>query len=593
MSVKIKYRSLAFPAVMAVIFCSLPLIHAAVRPTEADKAKARHYLNSALAESSKENAIIYSSLFRRAADLDSTDEYIRFIKGQDAGIPAVSVRMMRPYAEKHPTDRYVAMPFIGALVGNEEMDEAVERMQMLVKARPEDMDVRNMEMQLWTLLDSVERAEAVIDFMKEIGLDDAEENMLRLSLIAHDEEKLDTALLLTQMHDYSVAHPEDTLAFSHYIFSVFSIDNRKGRDILAAQIEAEPEKPFNYYIQLALDNHEEDIEAVTESAMKFMAIPTADPSALAGFFFEEKNEAYSSLFDTIAARYPENNAVQEKYLMYNFGLGQYDKVDSIVSSGRVEMTNPSVVAAAMNSRMMSDNPAKALEIYNSAKASGVSTDYCESMLPTVYLLLKDEKNFMAWRDSVCEVRLKGISPVDTLMPLPYKDIIANLEELKQVYEIEGELYHRLGDIDKCLLAYRNALTLMPDDAEVLNNYAYFVALTSDDPDDLEQARSMAAKAVDIAADTNAFDTLAYILFKQGETDKAIGLQEELLSVLDPDAPSIADVHDHLGDFYFAKGDINKAVELWKKALSFNIDNPIISEKIISRKYIPEPFGDVK
>lgn len=576
---------------MAVLFCSFPMIRAAVRTRNADEAKSRHYLNSALAESSKDNSIIYTALFRRAVELDSTDEYIRFLLGQDAASPVLAEPLMRPYAEKHPEDRYVAMPFIGALVGAGETDEALRWMSRLVDARPEDLDVRKMELELWALLDSVERAEAVIDFMKEVGIDDDRELTLRLALLGRKEESIDSAKVIQLMRDYSIAHPEDSMAFSQYVFGVYSFsDPQEARDILAKRIQEQPDRAFNYNLLLSIGNYEQDTLAVREIVMKILDLPDVDPTDVTGFLLDGKNPAYNAIFDSVATRFPDNKAVQEQYFVYNCNMDRFGKADSLIMADRVEFTNPYVVACAVNTELAQDKPSEAMEIYRRAKEAGVSTEYSDPMLPAIYVLLNDEKNFTAYRDSVAGAILEGISPVDTLKPLPYSDILPNTEILVSLYNMESDLYHKLGDADKCLLASRNALTVDPDNAEVLNNYAYFIALSSDDPEDLSQAFSMVSKAVDTAADLNAFDTMAFILFKQGRVKEAIDLQEKTIGFMNPDSKMTGEFLSHLGDFYAVAGDVDKAVEMWEKALSLDSEDRLLNQKISTRTYIPEPFG---
>jgi pentatricopeptide repeat protein len=43
--------------------------------------------------------------------------------------------------------------------------------------------------------------------------------------------------------------------------------------------------------------------------------------------------------------------------------------------------------------------------------------------------------------------------------------------------------------------------------------------------------------------------------------------------------------EHAGDIYAMNGDIEKAVELWKKAQDAGSDNPILPQKINEKRYI--------
>ena len=82
----------------------------------------------------------------------------------------------------------------------------------------------------------------------------------------------------------------------------------------------------------------------------------------------------------------------------------------------------------------------------------------------------------------------------------------------------GDLYHSTGDIEKAFQAYDRVLRFNPDDALVLNNYAYYLALRKER---LDEAKEMALHAVELDPNNATYlDTYAWVLYQQGAYEAA-------------------------------------------------------------------------
>lgn len=88
----------------------------------------------------------------------------------------------------------------------------------------------------------------------------------------------------------------------------------------------------------------------------------------------------------------------------------------------------------------------------------------------------------------------------------------NITITTNMYTLLGDLYHKAGQADKCFEAYDSCLIYRPDDALVLNNYAYYLCL---EKKDLKRAEMMSRRSLELDADNPTYlDTLAWILFMQ-------------------------------------------------------------------------------
>jgi Tfp pilus assembly protein PilF len=84
------------------------------------------------------------------------------------------------------------------------------------------------------------------------------------------------------------------------------------------------------------------------------------------------------------------------------------------------------------------------------------------------------------------------------------------------------LYFGRDSFGEAVSAYRSALEMEPDNAIVLNNYAWLLA-TSQDPAfrDAAQALTLARQAAAIEQSAHIMDTLAESLYQNGLVDEAI------------------------------------------------------------------------
>ena len=124
----------------------------------------------------------------------------------------------------------------------------------------------------------------------------------------------------------------------------------------------------------------------------------------------------------------------------------------------------------------------------------------------------------------------------------------------------GDLYHSVGEPDKAFEAYDRVLNNDPDNALVLNNYAYYLSLKKER---LEQAKEMALHAVELEPDNAIYlDTYAWVLYQKGEYQAAEAQMSKAIRLLkQPDKT----YYQHYGDILSKVNQQDKAKEYWDKA----------------------------
>lgn len=168
--------------------------------------------------------------------------------------------------------------------------------------------------------------------------------------------------------------------------------------------------------------------------------------------------------------------------------------------------------------------------------------------------------------------------------LAHIDQNSSVTLITNMYSILGDLYHETGEDDKAFAAYDSCLIYRPDDALVLNNYAYYLSLQKRD---LKKAEEMSARSLEKEEFNPTYiDTYAWILFQQKRYEEAKKYIDSALTLLgDSITEDDANIVEHAGDIYFKAGKTEEAVELWEKArkLSGKKTSEALEQKIKKRK----------
>lgn len=152
--------------------------------------------------------------------------------------------------------------------------------------------------------------------------------------------------------------------------------------------------------------------------------------------------------------------------------------------------------------------------------------------------------------------------------------------LSQSFSGIGDCYHELKNNNLSDEAYDKSLSYNPDNAYTLNNYAYYLSVRGAD---LEKAEQMSKHANELQPGTASFeDTYAWILFKQKKYAEAKVWMEKAL-VNDKDRNAVQT--EHYGDIMFYLGNVEAAVQNWKKAKAYGGQSSVLERKINEKKYI--------
>lgn len=172
--------------------------------------------------------------------------------------------------------------------------------------------------------------------------------------------------------------------------------------------------------------------------------------------------------------------------------------------------------------------------------------------------------------SVCKRALQHTTPDSK------KEIVSDF------YSIMGDMYHTKDKMAEAYAAYDSALVYNPSNIGALNNYAYYLSV---ERRDLDKAEEMSYKTVKAEPNNATYlDTYAWILFEKGNYAEA---RIYIDNAIKSDGEKSDVIVEHCGDIYYMTGDVDGALEYWKKALDMGSKSKTLKQKIEKKKYIAE------
>ena len=127
---------------------------------------------------------------------------------------------------------------------------------------------------------------------------------------------------------------------------------------------------------------------------------------------------------------------------------------------------------------------------------------------------------------------------------------------------------------QCYKAYDHSLRYDPDNAMVLNNYAYFLSLEGRE---LEKALTMSSRAIALTDNNPTYlDTHAWVLFKLGRTDEARKILQKAVAL---DGQKSPELMVHYGDILHLLGEQFMAEIYWRRALEKGYDARQIEQRL--------------
>ena len=146
--------------------------------------------------------------------------------------------------------------------------------------------------------------------------------------------------------------------------------------------------------------------------------------------------------------------------------------------------------------------------------------------------------------------------------------------LAQFWSSIGEAHNDAKHYPQSDEAFEQALKLQPDDANALNNWAYYLSVRNDQ---LEKAERMSKRSNELQPGQASYeDTYAWILFQMGRYADARGWIEKAIA---NGGATDGVVVEHYGDILFKLGEPTAALDQWKRAQTLSGTSDELGRKV--------------
>jgi len=143
----------------------------------------------------------------------------------------------------------------------------------------------------------------------------------------------------------------------------------------------------------------------------------------------------------------------------------------------------------------------------------------------------------------------------------------------QFWSSLGDAYNEAKNYAKSDQAYDKALAIEPENATVLNNYAYYLSLRNEQ---LDKAERMSKLSNELMPEQMSYqDTYAWVLFQMGRYADARTWIEKAMAAGAKDGVIL----EHYGDILFELGDKESAMNNWRLAKEAGDASELIDRKI--------------
>src|SRR5437762_10422543 len=157
---------------------------------------------------------------------------------------------------------------------------------------------------------------------------------------------------------------------------------------------------------------------------------------------------------------------------------------------------------------------------------------------------------------------------------------AQAEFLKPRFYLEyGAAAQEAGLYDKAADLFRKAIAMDP--ANAAEPYNYLGYMWAEQNIHLDEAEDAVKRALQLDPDNGAYlDTMAWVQYRQGKYDQALGHLKRALENLPREDPVL---FEHLGDVYLKLNRLPQALEAWQKAKTLDPSNKDLAAKIDAQK----------
>lgn len=583
---------------------------------EKRRAAARHYYLTAAQYSATGRNAEAGELYKKAYSLDTTYAEAALQYGvRRWGMPAdtlatpaergVSKRIAKKFISRYPGDFFPGVFLANVLERGNELEEAVDVLEGVIKADPGNTDVLQHLSALYLDTHRFDDAIDAIDSYQRIEGDDIEILIRKAGMLL---AMGDTVAAIRETDKMVAKYPADAqyMIFKGQLYNYINQQDSALATLKKAEKMTKPGYGGGVKLQLA-DFYREKGDSISYDNMMYEALLAEDLD------FEVKNDVMAyylqsliqengdrtrgdKLFEVLRQQYPHEADLLALSARYNAAKQDFPRaLEDISYALDMDHTNASYWEQAMLYAIMQDDYAKADNIFRRAENA------LEKMPIHLYLLAGNNAVMQDKPADAIELYQRAMDEnfpgQDLKQKINLQELgkylnLQNINDLINLYQQAGDAFYKMNEREKAFVNYDNSLELDPDNALTLNNYAFFL-IEGNAPigeEDLNKADEMSMRAVSIMPDNPTYiDTRAWLLYRKGEYQDAREMEERAISLLAEDASGEekSEYLSHMGDILFMLNDLQGALENWTKALEASPEDELLKKKVTHRTFFYE------
>ena len=478
-----------------------------------------------------------------ASMFELSEQYVKVGRVEDA------FRMIQRAVETDPDNKWYQLR-LGRFYRNfEQYDDFIRLYESLTTKYPDNVDMLSELIDVYLITENYNKALAKLDLLeRQVG----HNTMIREQRVEIYKRQGKNREVVAELQRLIEENPENT-RYYHMLANVY-MENGKEKEAVKLYERIKEIDPNDPYINISLLEYYEkkgDLDRAFEELIAAIHNTNLDFNTKANIYdywfskatdSEKVNQQAFRAGQAFMESYPDNKMGYLILASYYMNLKDY--------------------------RPCRDMASKALEIEPSNFAGWQHLVLCDvSLQETDSLMVHSTKALQFYPTQPIFYWFAGVSYAldkQDAEAISYfergRRFVADQKLLVDFDSYLGDLYHSVGDSQKSFEAYERVLRNDPDNALVLNNYAYYLSLRGEQ---LDKAKTMASRAVELDPDNPVYlDTYAWVLYTIGEYEAAeVQMEKAIKQLKTPDKT----YYQHYADILAKVNKPEKAQEYRNKA----------------------------
>ena len=495
-----------------------------------------------------------------ASMFELSEQYVKVGRVEDA------FNCIRKAAELDPENKWYQMRLARFYRNFEQYDDFIRVYEALTAKYPGDVDMLGELIEVYLVSEHYDQAVEKLNLLeKEIGSNP----MISEQRVEIYKRQGKTKNVIGELQKMIADDPENT-RYYHMLAKVY-MENKKEKEAVKLYEQIKTIDPNDPYINISL------LE-----------------------YYEKNGDELKAFEELLAAINNKNLDFNTKANIYEYWFGKKTQTEQLNEQAKLcgeafiknypdKKIGYAVLGTYYMANMSEENVAKALELFNQSLTIDSTDFYSWQSLVAGEAVLRDYES--TYQHAKKALVFYPMQPVfyyyagSSAALTDRKDeavvffekgrrYTTDKDQIADFDQFLGDLYHEQGEEEKAFEAYERVLRTDPDNALVLNNYAYYLSLEGKE---LDRALEMATHALELAPDNVYYiDTYAWVLYKLGRYQEAEKQMQHCLKL--EKTPSGSNL-EHYGDILYKLNRKDEAVQYWERAKQAGEYSKLLEKKL--------------